>query len=652
MLKYWSLIAANLRHRPARTALTFIATLLAFTLYGLALGEAVGFAHAAAARHVIIGPGILLVAMAASAAGMALILFLTTSAMAQATRLRIAEFGLLKAIGFSHGLIMALVTVEAALPSLAGAMGGLLTAKLLYVFLTTLLPPMSVFPPLIYTPEMVVLAGLLALIIGVVSGALPAARIIRLVSAEALLGAFHARRRSNDVLPAIQLTSAAIPVAERGDITLGIVLKPNHHLLRQIMVVTRIGLSTLPHRLKGAVVVVVGVGVMAFALISILCVAEGFHSGILGGGDPSRALIHDTDTYEAGWLAENVLPSNAAALANAAPGVARAKDGSPLVDAEIFFHSVPLIKRNDGEKGGTLVMGTSAHWGEVTPSVRLLSGRLPRAGTRELIVGTLAARKFSGLDVGYADYQGLRWRIVGSFRADNWWDGYLVGDAAMLKAAARESSDKLVRVRLKSVNAFGAFQRYVAARMPANVIVERETDYYAHFWDRIPKLVIYTAYLLGGLVGAGVLAATTQMMQGAVEERSREIAVLRALGFNGLGAATSVVIEAMFLAALGALLGTALVWLWMDGFLYNGATNVFRVTVDVHLLLVAVAWGMAVALLGTLAPALRLARQTPIDALREVQRCALENRTYLPRAGNIRYRLPPPRIVCRDPSPA
>jgi hypothetical protein len=35
MLKYWPLIAANLRRRPARTALPFVAALLAFTLYGL-----------------------------------------------------------------------------------------------------------------------------------------------------------------------------------------------------------------------------------------------------------------------------------------------------------------------------------------------------------------------------------------------------------------------------------------------------------------------------------------------------------------------------------------------------------------------------------------------------------------------------------------
>ena len=62
-----------------------------------------------------------------------------------------------------------------------------------------------------------------------------------------------------------------------------------------------------------------------------------------------------------------------------------------------------------------------------------------------------------------------------------------------------------------------------------------------------------------------------------------------------------------------------MVWLWLDGFLYNGAGNIFRVTViNLHLLLVTMGWGFTIVLAGVLGPALRLARQTPIEALREV----------------------------------
>jgi hypothetical protein len=60
------------------------------------------------------------------------------------------------------------------------------------------------------------------------------------------------------------------------------------------------------------------------------------------------------------------------------------------------------------------------------------------------------------------------------------------------------------------------------------------------------------------------------------------------------------------------------VWLCFDGNLYNGAGNVFRVTVNLHLLLVAMGWSLVIALAGVSRPALRLARQTTMEALREV----------------------------------
>jgi putative ABC transport system permease protein len=104
----------------------------------------------------------------------------------------------------------------------------------------------------------------------------------------------------------------------------------------------------------------------------------------------------------------------------------------------------------------------------------------------------------------------------------------------------------------------------------------------------------------------------------AAEERAREIAVLRALGFDGIAIALSLAAEGMLLSLLGALAGAAVVWLFFDGNLYNGAGNVFCVTVNLHLLLVAMGWGLVIAAAGILRPALRLVRQTPIEALREV----------------------------------
>ena len=615
--KFLPLIWAGLSRRPGRTVLGVVAVTMAFTLYGLALGEAVGFDRAAASRHVDIGQGFLLGALAVSAIGMALILFLTANAMAQGVRLRIGEFGVLKALGFSHRLILALVMAEAALPCLAGAALGLVAAPLLLGLLKLLLPPLAIFPAPVYTPALLAGAALLAIFIGGISGGLPASRIILLEVTTALAGDLRATTSSRQE-PRATRQDAAAATTTTGDVqAMRRVAKADLHLLHQILVVTRIGLSTLHLRLKGAAVIVVGIGAMAFVLAAFLSMAEGIRSGVLDSGDPSRAIIRDANIYQALWLGNSKLAPNAAAVAATAPGVARADDGKPLVDVE-SFHGINLVKRNNGEKGNTTLVGVGPYWRQMTPSFHLLSGRLPRAGTRELLAGALAARKFSELDSGHAQYKGRRWNIVGTFRVGDWWDGFLVGDAWMVKADAKSTLDNAVRVRLTSPQAFAAFRREAAPRLTPNMVVERETDYYADFWRDVPNNLYYIMYMLAGLIGTGAFAGTTQTMQGAVEERAREIAVLRVLGFDGIAVAASVIIEAVLLALVGAFIAVASVWLWLDGFLYNGASGIFRDTVNLRLLLQVLGWSLAVALPGAMGPALRLARQTPIEALRDV----------------------------------
>jgi putative ABC transport system permease protein len=255
----------------------------------------------------------------------------------------------------------------------------------------------------------------------------------------------------------------------------------------------------------------------------------------------------------------------------------------------------------------------------MTPSFRLISGRMPNRGARELITGELARRKFSSLDTGAVDFLGARWRIVGTFADGDIMDGYLIGDAQTLKEAINHPIDTILLARLTAPDRFEIFREVLQKRLPRNVRVEREPDHYANIWKgKVETSAIFDiAYLLGGLIGAGMVAETMITMRIAVEARAQEIAILRAISFGGFAMGASVVLEAMLLAVLGGVIGAALVWLWLDGFLYN-AGGVITVRVDLHLLLVGAGWALTVALIGAMAPAVRLARQTPIEALREV----------------------------------
>ena len=616
---------ANLRRRPLHNLLGLAGVTMAFTLYGLALGSAEGFRRAALLHHATIGTQFLTGAIAVSAAAMLLILVLAGVAMAQTMRLRHYELGVLKALGFFHRRIIALMVAEAAVPCLAGAALGLIAAKLLSLLLVMLLPPPGL-PPLAYTPGIVgtglVLAGLIALF----STAIPAAHIVRIDAATALTGRGPVPPRDGMTAREIDIPAKQVPTAvHEPDAVTGADLR----LLRQIIVVTHIGLSTLRQRLRGALTIAVSVGCVVFALLSIVSIGEGVRVALLDSGDPDRVVLH----IALSWITTSRLPDNTVHIVAAAPGVARAANGAPLAEGESFGKILDLTKRNNGEPGNTTMVGVGPLWPVMTPAFRLLAGRLPRPGTRELIAGNLARRKFSGLDsdvlaklvlgvVNGAQLDRVNldgpWRIVGTFTTGSWWDGYLITDAISFKRYAHRPADSIVLARLTSPQAFGGFARALSGRLPANIIVDREADYYAGIWRIIPDTGYIVAYVLAGLIGIGTMATISQILHGALEERRKEIAALRALGFDVRAIAASAVLESVVLAIAGALTSAAAVWLWMDGFLYNGAGTAFRATVDLHLLLVALAWAFVIALCGTLPLAVRMVRESELHALQDL----------------------------------
>jgi putative ABC transport system permease protein len=104
-------------------------------------------------------------------------------------------------------------------------------------------------------------------------------------------------------------------------------------------------------------------------------------------------------------------------------------------------------------------------------------------------------------------------------------------------------------------------------------------------------------------------------MHATVSSRAKEIAILRAVGFGGAAVASSIILEAMIFACIGAAIGTAIDWAWLNNYAMNGAYGVFRVAVTAHLLAIAVGWALVTALIGALVPAFHEARLDVVNAL-------------------------------------
>ena len=236
-----------------------------------------------------------------------------------------------------------------------------------------------------------------------------------------------------------------------------------------------------------------------------------------------------------------------------------------------------------------------------------------------MLAGYKARETFSDLDDDVVTYRGEQWKIVGTFSTRGWWSGYLMGDYAEVRAHAGSPADTAILAKLQSPASFDRFRDSVFSRLPTSVKVEREPDFYAGFWKSLPKSLVYIVYLLSGIIAIGMITGITQVVHAALEERRREIAILRVIGFDSRAVAASVVIESLLLAVLGSLIGAALVWLSVDGTYHYGAWSSFQSTVNGHLLLIAIGWASAIAMIGTVPIAVRTMRKTEREALADLR---------------------------------
>jgi putative ABC transport system permease protein len=122
--------------------------------------------------------------------GLFMILFLIANGLAQSVRERIPEFAMLKTLGFPDAMVMALVFMEAAIPCLLGAVLGLGLAEVFAAQLPRLIPydiAINLYlPPPVLSVTSLGLGLAAALLVALLSTALPASRLKRLNIAAAL----------------------------------------------------------------------------------------------------------------------------------------------------------------------------------------------------------------------------------------------------------------------------------------------------------------------------------------------------------------------------------------------------------------------------------------------------------------------------------
>lgn len=383
-------------------------------------------------------------------------------------------------------------------------------------------------------------------------------------------------------------------------------------MLRQIFVVSSINLRSLRQRPWASLVVVVGMACVIGVLLSMLSLTEGLLAAYDKTGDPGRALVVSAGAQGEG---NSNIARDKARLIMDAPGIAKAPDGSPMADAGMNT-GVPVYRLN-GRQAYNNLRGFGAKGVALRPEFHIVSGRMFRPGTRELIVGVLAKTQFKDMNVGdKVILPDGEWPIVGSYSTGDLLDGQLIGDTETVMKAVRKTAYNSVLVRLTSPSAFSTFKAALTTNPALSVDAYLQTEWYKKISANTFAFFKVIAYGIGIILAIGALFGCLNTMYAAVAARAREIATLRAIGYGAFPVAFSVILEAVVLSVTGALIGGAIAWALYDG--HNGVfgSSVFKYAVSPALFGLALAWAVAVALLGGLFPSIRAARRPVVEALR------------------------------------
>ena len=375
-------------------------------------------------------------------------------------------------------------------------------------------------------------------------------------------------------------------------------------------------------RWASAIVAVVGIGGTVGVFVAMLSLARGFKATLVSSGSPDNAII-----MRAGATSEMTggVTIDTLKVIQDEPGIARSADG-PLVTAEVVLVApIPLI--STGTDANVEVRGVSKNVLEIRKNIKIAEGRMFTPGLAEIVVGKNATASYAGLTLGNTISLGsVRWKIVGIFDAggsafdsDVWGDAHLIGPAFNRPDIYFQS----ITAHLTSPAAFQQLKDAATTDPRLNVDVTREIDYYSKQSSRLTTLITVLGGLVAAVMAIGAVFGALNTMYSAVAERGREIATMRALGFGGPSVVFSFVVEALFIAFVGGLVGCVAV-LPLNG-LTTGAMNLqtfshvaFAFRISPELLVKGIVFALSMGLVGGFLPALRAARMPVATALREL----------------------------------
>ena len=387
------------------------------------------------------------------------------------------------------------------------------------------------------------------------------------------------------------------------------------------MVPIRYNFRSLAVRKATTFATALGIGLVVFVLAASLMLSNGIKKTLgASGHDDIAVVLRKGSDNELGSTIEDAQVG----LVTSPVQVKRGDGGKPLYAAEVI---VVAAAEKIGSPGVTnlQIRGVSDDVLTFRPTVKIVAGRAPAPGTDEALVGQRVRGRFRGMDLGQTfDIKKNRpvtvvgiFEDAGSSHESEVW----VALDTVRSSFGRQGIRSAIRVKLTSAAAFGDFQRAVEQDKRLGLQAMRETDYYEKLSEGTGLFITVLGTLVSVFFSIGAVIGAAITMYAAVANRSREVGILRALGFSRLAILFSFVSESVMLAMLGGVLGVGAA-LALGGTKFSmmnfasWSEIVFSFEPTPGILLSGLVFAFVMGLVGGFLPAIRAAQVAPVAAMR------------------------------------
>lgn len=391
--------------------------------------------------------------------------------------------------------------------------------------------------------------------------------------------------------------------------------------LNRWLTLMTVSLASLSERKGLTVVAGVGFAAVVTVFVAVFSIREGLDSALARSGSKSVVIVMARGAENE---VESRVQPETADVVEAATGP-RHEGGAVSVWPELIV--TVGVKGGDGNGLSSLLLRGMVPESKVLhDQATIIRGRMMRPGAREVVVGVQAARRFSDVNVGSTLRIAEReWPIVGVFEASGGlheseiWS--TLGDVQQAFNAGRQIS--VVRAAVAGTAEMAELERRVENSQQISAKMVSEKDYYAEKMAPMRSLISGAGGFITFLMAFGAVFGAVNTMYTSVGQRTEEFAILKALGFGKTSILASVLVEGMFIGALGGLLGVVMSYAVFNGYVASTAAGgvlaqvSFEFEVSPALMMKGLAWGLIMGVLGGMLPAMRAAARPPAVALRD-----------------------------------